>query len=311
MTTMEMDAPSRPTLNTDTAESGSPTVFYRTVKVNGLDIFYREAGPKDAPVILLPHGFPTSSHMFRNLIPALADEFRLIAPDYPGFGNSSMPTVDEFEYTFENLTNMIEQFTEQLVLTKYSLYAQDYGAPISYRLALKHPERVQALVVQNGNAYDEGIDNDFWEPIKAYWKEKNPASEKYIRGIFAPAGTIFQYVNGVRDSEVISPDNWNIDQPLLDRPGNDLIQLALFYSYGSNPPLYPAFQAFFRDYQPPTLVVWGKNDVIFPAEGAEPYKRDLKNLEYHLLDTGHFALEEDGAKIAGLMRNFLRKNVTR
>ena len=167
-------------------DPGCHNVAYRTVKVNGLDIFYREAGPKDAPVLLLPHGFPTSSHMFRNLIPALADEFRLIAPDYPGFGNSSMPTVDEFEYTFENLVNVIEQFTEQLGLTKYSLYAQDYGGPVSFRLAVRHPERVQALIVQNGNAYDEGIDNDFWKPIKAYWKQKNPESEKYIRNYLRP-----------------------------------------------------------------------------------------------------------------------------
>jgi pimeloyl-ACP methyl ester carboxylesterase len=314
MTTLEINeinAPSNFNLDTDLSVPEQHSVAYRTMKVNGLDIFYREAGPKDAPVVLLPHGFPTSSHMFRNLIPALADEFRLIAPDYPGFGNSSMPTVDEFEYTFDNLTNLIAQFTEQLGLTKYSLYAQDYGGPISFRLAVKHPERVQALVVQNGNAYEEGIDNDFWKPIKAYWKQKNPESEKYIRNIVTREGTIFQYTNGVRNIEAISPDNWNIDVPLLERPGNAEIQLALFYSYGSNPPLYSTWQAYFRKYQPPTLIIWGKNDVIFPAAGAEPYKRDLKNLEYHLLDTGHFALEEDGTKMAGLMRNFLRKNVTR
>lgn len=288
-----------------------PAIAYRTAKVNGLDIFYREAGPKEAPVLLLPHGFPTSSHMFRNLIPALADEYRLIAPDYPGFGNSSMPTVDEFAYTFDNLVNVIEKFTEQLGLTKYSLYAQDYGGPVSFRLAVKHPERVQALVVQNGNAYEEGIDNDFWKPIKAYWKQKNPQSEQYIRNICTREGTIFQYVNGVRDIESISPDNWNLDVPLLERPGNVEVQLALFYSYGSNPPLYPEWQAYFREYQPPTLIVWGKNDAIFPPAGAEPYKRDLKNLEYHLLDTGHFALEEDGAKMARLMRSFLHRNVMR
>jgi len=293
----------------DLHEHQIPDVMYRNVEIDGLNIFYREAGPKDAPVLLLPHGFPTSSHMFRNLIPALADEFRLVAPDYPGFGNSSMPTVDEFEYTFENITNVVDKFAEKLGLTKYSLYAQDYGAPISYRLALKHPERVQALIIQNGNAYDEGIDNDFWKPMKAYWKEKTVANEVPIREIFSPAGTKFQYLNGVRNVESISPDNWNIDQPLLDRPGNDDIQIALFYSYGSNPPLYPAFQAYFRDYQPPALVIWGENDVIFPAAGAEPYKRDLKNIEYHLLDTGHFALEEDGAMMAGLIRNFLRRNV--
>ena len=311
MPTMTADAPARVTLNTECFEPVLPDVAYRTVKVAGLDIFYREAGPKDAPVVLLPHGFPTSSHMFRNLMVALGDEFRLIAPDYPGFGNSSMPAVNEFEYTFENLTNVIEQFTEQLGLKKYSLYAQDYGGPVSFRLAVKHPERVQALIVQNGNAYDEGIANDFWKPIKAYWKQKNPESERYIRNVFSPEGTKFQYVNGVRDITAISPDNWNIDQPLLDRTGNAEIQLALFYSYGSNPPLYPTWQAYFREYQPPTLILWGKNDVIFPAAGAEPYKRDLKNLEFHLLDTGHFALEEDGAIMAHLMRNFLRKNVTR
>ena len=313
MTTLEINpinAPSNFIRDTERSVPELPGVSYRTVKVNGINIFYREAGPKDAPVVLLPHGFPTSSHMFRNLIPALADEFRLIAPDYPGFGNSSMPTVDEFEYTFENLVNVIEQFTEQLGLKKYSLYAQDYGGPVSFRLAVKHPERVQALVVQNGNAYDEGIDNDFWKPIKAYWKQKNSESEQYIRNICTREGTIFQYTNGVRDIEAISPDNWNMDAPLLERPGNAEIQLALFYSYGSNPPLYPEWQSYFRKYQPPTLILWGKNDAIFPAAGAEPYKRDLKNLEYHLLDTGHFALEEDGAKMARLMRSFLRRNVT-
>jgi pimeloyl-ACP methyl ester carboxylesterase len=268
-------------------------VAYRTVKIDGLDIFYREAGPKDAPALLLLHGFPTSSHMFRNLIPALADEFHLIAPDYPGYGNSSMPTVDEFEYTFDNL------------------YVQDYGAPVGYRLATRHPDRVQAIVVQNGNAYNEGIDNDFWKPLKSYWNEKTTEHEKPLRGFLTREATIMQYTAGVRDRESISPDNWNMDQALLDRPGNAEIQLALFHSYGSNPPLYPKWQAYFRDYQPPTLIVWGKNDKIFPAAGAEPYKRDLKNLEFHLLDTGHFALEEDGDRIADLMRNFLRRNVKR
>jgi pimeloyl-ACP methyl ester carboxylesterase len=294
--------------------SGKPTAAkaaYRTVKIDGLDIFYREAGPKDAPVVLLLHGFPTSSHMFRHLIPALADEFRLVAPDYPGYGNSSMPTVDEFEYTFDHLAGVIERFTERLGLQKYTLYVQDYGAPVGYRLAAKHPDRVQALVVQNGNAYDEGIDNDFWEPIKAYWKEKTAEREKPLRGFLTREATIWQYTHGVRDKEAISPDNWNVDQPLLDRPGNAEIQLALFHSYGSNPPLYPKWQAYFRTHQPPTLVVWGKNDAIFPAAGAEPYKKDLKTLEFHLLDTGHFALEEAGDTIAGLMRSFLRKHVKR
>jgi pimeloyl-ACP methyl ester carboxylesterase len=286
-------------------------VAYRTVKIDGLDIFYREAGPKDAPIALLLHGFPTSSHMFRNLIPALADELHLVAPDYPGFGNSSMPTVHEFEYTFDHLADIIEKFTEKLGLQKYTLYVQDYGSPVGYRLATRHPARVQALVVQNGNAYDEGIDNDFWEPIKAYWKERTTERQKPLRGFLTREATIWQYTHGVRDKEAISPDNWNLDQPLLDRPGNAEIQLALFHSYGSNPPLYPQWQAYFRAHQPPTLVVWGKNDQIFPAAGAEPYKKDLKTLEFHLLDTGHFALEEDGDRIADLMRNFIRKHVKR
>lgn len=284
-------------------------VAYRTVKIDGLDIFYRKAGPKDAPVVLLLHGFPTSSHMFRNLIPALAGEFHLVAPDYPGFGNSSMPTVEQFEYTFDHLAEVIDKFTEKVGLKKYALYVQDYGAPVGYRLAVQHPERVSALVVQNGNAYDEGLDNDFWKPLKAYWQEKTAEREKPLRGFFTREVTIWQYTDGVRDKEAISPDNWNIDQPLLDRPGNVEIQLALFYSYGSNPPHYPEWQAYFRQYQPPMLIVWGKNDEIFPPAGAEPYKRDLKNLEFHLLDTGHFALEEDGDKIADLMRNFLRRNL--
>jgi pimeloyl-ACP methyl ester carboxylesterase len=284
---------------------------YRTVKIDGLDIFYREAGPKGAPIALLLHGFPTSSHMFRNLIPALADELHLVAPDYPGFGNSSMPTVHEFEYTFDHLADILEKFTERLGLQKYTLYVQDYGAPVGYRLATRRPGRVQALVVQNGNAYDEGIDNDFWEPIKAYWKAKTPERQKPLRGFLTREATIWQYTHGVRDKEAISPDNWNVDQPLLDRPGNAEVQLALFHSYGSNPPLYPQWQTYFRTHQPPTLVVWGKNDQIFPAAGAEPYKKDLKTLEFHLLDTGHFALEEDGDRIADLMRNFIRKHVKR
>jgi pimeloyl-ACP methyl ester carboxylesterase len=284
-------------------------VAYRTVKIDGLDIFYREAGSKDAPVVLLLHGFPTSSHMFRNLIPALADEFHLVAPDYPGYGNSSMPAVDRFDYTFDHLAGVIEKFTERIGLRRYTLYVQDYGAPIGYRLAAKHPERVQALVVQNGNAYDEGIDNDFWKPFKAYWKEKTAEREQPLRALLTREATIFQYTQGYRDRAAISPDNWNVDQPLLDRPGNAEVQLALFHSYGSNPPLYRQWQAYFRRHQPPTLIVWGKNDPIFPAAGAEPYKNDLKNLEFHLLDTGHFALEEDGDQIASLMRSFLRKHV--
>lgn len=296
------------TIQGDEPKSTAHTqVLHRTVKVDGLEIFYREAGPKEAPAILLLHGFPTSSHMFRNLIPALAEKYHVVAPDYPGFGSSSAPSVNEFEYTFGNLANVIEKFTEQLGLKKYSIYLMDYGAPIGYRLAVKHPERVQTLIIQNGNAYDEGLDNEFWKPIKAYWKDRTDKQGDSLRAFLTLDGTKWQYTHGVRNVETISPDTWGHVQPLLDRPGNQDIQLALFYSYGSNPPLYPQWQAYFRQHQPPTLIVWGQNDQIFPAAGAHPYKRDLKNLEFHLLDTGHFALEEEGAEIATRIREFLGK----
>jgi pimeloyl-ACP methyl ester carboxylesterase len=292
-------------------ESNTSTqVFHRTVKVDGLDIFYRESGPKDAPAVLLLHGFPTSSHMFRNLIPALGDRYHIVAPDYPGYGNSSAPSVDEFEYTFENLANVVEKFTEKVGLERYSLYLMDYGAPVGFRLAVKHPERVDTLIVQNGNAYDEGLDNDFWKPIKAYWKSRTKTQGDQLRSLLTLDATKWQYTHGVRNVETISPDTWGHVQPLLDRPGNQEIQLALFYSYGSNPALYPKWQQYLRKHQPPTLIVWGKNDAIFPADGAHPYKRDLKNLEFRLLDTGHFALEEDGATIASLIRSFLKEQLS-
>ena len=283
--------------------------LHKIVKVDQMDIFYREAGPEKAPTILLLHGFPTSSHMFRSLIPALSDQFHLVAPDYPGFGNSSMPKVDEFEYTFDRISEVIGGFIEKLQIKKYSLYVMDYGAPVGYRIAVKHPERVESLIVQNGNAYEEGL-ADFWKPIKALWKQRTPENATVLRdNLLTIDATKWQYTNGVRNPEVIAPDNWIHDQCLLERPGNKDIQLQLFYDYGSNPPLYPGWQAYFRKYQPPTLIAWGKNDFIFPAEGAYPYKRDLENVELHMLDTGHFALEEDGDVIADRMRDFLSRNV--
>ncbi|MDF5713023.1 MAG: alpha/beta hydrolase [Rhizonema sp. NSF051] len=277
---------------------------YRTVSIDGLDIFYREAGSRDNPTILLLHGFPTSSHMFRNLIPALADKFHLVAPDYPGYGNSSMPTVNEFDYTFDHLAEIVEKFIAAINLKKYSLYVMDYGAPIGYRIAAKYPENVQTLIVQNGNAYEEGL-REFWEPIKAYWQERSPENAEKLKYLVTLEATKWQYTNGVRNLEAISPDTWTIDQHFLDRPGNGEIQLALLYSYGTNPPLYPQWQEYFRQYQPPTLIVWGKNDYIFPADGAYPYQRDLKDVEFHLLDTGHFALEEDGDAITDYIEQFL------
>jgi pimeloyl-ACP methyl ester carboxylesterase len=311
---MSNATPSRPEETSEVAADSrartSGRVTYKTINIDGLDIFYREAGSPENPTLLLLHGFPTSSQMFRNLMPQLADRYHLVAPDYPGFGNSSAPPVDQFEYTFDNLANVIDKFAQKLKLERYSLYVMDYGAPIGYRLAVKHPERVQALIVQNGNAYEEGL-GDFWNPIKEYWKNRSEQNAEPLRKLFTYDATKWQYTNGVRNVESISPDTWTTDQYLLDRPGNKEIQLQLFYSYGSNPPLYPQWQAYFRKYQPPTLIVWGKNDLIFPAEGAEPYKRDLKNLEFHLLDTGHFALEEDGDLIAGYISNFLDKHVKR
>jgi len=276
---------------------------YHTITVEGLDIFYREAGSKAAPTLLLLHGFPTSSHMFRNLIPALADRFHLIAPDYPGFGNSSMPLVDDFDYTFERLAEIMAGFIKTLGLKRFSLYLMDYGAPVGLRIATQHPDQVQALIVQNGNAYEEGL-REFWEPLKAYWQDRTPGNAAALSKLLTIEATRWQYTHGVRNPEAISPDNWNLDQCFLDRPGNNDIQLALFESYGSNPPLYPQWQAYFREYQPPTLVVWGKNDYIFPEEGAHPYKRDLHDIEVHLLDTGHFALEEDCGVIARQITQF-------
>jgi pimeloyl-ACP methyl ester carboxylesterase len=290
----------------------STKVTHQTVKIGELDIFYRAAGPKDAPAILLLHGFPTSSQMFRNLIPALAGQYRVVAPDYPGYGHSSMPAHDKFAYTFDSLAKVIDEFTEKVGLPRYALYVQDYGAPVGYRLASQHPERITAIVVQNGNAYDEGLDNDFWKPIKAYWKEpKSREKRDALRAALTYETTQWQYAHGVKNPELVSPDGAAHDQFLLDRKGNDEIQLDLFLSYGSNPPLYPKWQEYFRTRQPPMLIAWGKNDQIFPAAGAEPYKRDLKTLDFHLLDAGHFALESNGDEIAGLIREFLAKHLSK
>jgi pimeloyl-ACP methyl ester carboxylesterase len=278
-------------------------VHYNTIRINDLDIFYREAGQKSAPVLLLLHGFPTSSNMFRNLIPRLAKSFRIIAPDYPGYGFSSMPDRADFPYTFESMTNIVEGLAEKLQLSAYILYVMDYGAPIGYRLALRHPEKVAGLIVQNGNAYEEGL-LKFWDPIKKYWNEKTPENRSALAFLAKPEATKWQYENGVSDATLLDPTTWTLDQMLMDRTGNGDIQLDMLLDYASNVPLYPEFQAFFRKYQPPMLIVWGKNDFIFPPEGAIPYKRDLPKVETHLLDTGHFALETHGEEIASRIEKF-------
>jgi len=287
---------------------GVPVTHHRTLAVDGVNIFYREAGRADAQVVLLLHGFPTSSHMFRHLIPALADRYHLIAPDYPGFGQSDMPDRRTFAYTFDRFARLVEGLLDRLGVKRYAMYVMDYGAPVGWRLALAHPERITALVVQNGNAYEEGL-KEFWDPIKAYWADASDKHRQALRTLVALASTKFQYTDGVADVSRVSPDNWIHDQALLDRPGNADIQLDLFYDYRTNVPLYPAVQEYFRTHRPPTLLAWGKNDKIFPADGAHPYRRDLPDAELHLFDTGHFALEDKADEIVPIIRHFLARSV--
>jgi len=283
---------------------------YRAAEVDGVNIFYREAGPADAPSILLLHGFPTSSQMFRNLIPALAARYRVVAPDYPGYGHSDAPDRSTFAYTFENYARLIGGLTDQIGLDRYAIYVMDYGAPVGFRLAAGNPDRITALLVQNGNAYEEGFGEAFWTPIKALWKTGAEREREAIRWLTTIKATRWQYTNGVPDPSLVSPDPIVVDQALLDRPGNAEIQLDLFHDYGSNPPLYPAWQAYFRERRPPTLVMWGANDEIFVAPGAAPYKRDNPESEIHMLDTGHFALETHGAEMAELILEFLGRKLS-
>ncbi|MBU5344527.1 alpha/beta fold hydrolase [Paenibacillus lautus] len=283
-------------------------IQYRTAQIEGLDIFYREAGAPGSPVVLLLHGFPTSSQMYRQLIPALADQYHVIAPDYPGFGYSSAPDHDQFQYSFDHFSQLIEELLDQLNIQSFYVYLMDYGAPVGFRIAARHPERVRGLIIQNGNAYDEGLE-EFWNPIKAYWEDPaNPDKREALSSLTSIDATKWQYTHGVRDTSLISPDTYTLDQALLDRPGNQEIQLDLFLDYGSNPPLYPAWQQYFRDAQPPTLIVWGQGDHIFPENGAHPYLRDLPDAELHILkDAGHFALESHGPEIMDYIRAFLER----
>jgi pimeloyl-ACP methyl ester carboxylesterase len=279
---------------------------YKYASIDGLKIFYREAGPLDAPTIVLLHGFPSSSHMFRDLIPKLAGEARVIAPDFPAFGYSDQPDRSLFTYTFDNLASIIEKLLfDHVKLQKFSIYVQDYGAPIGFRLASRHPEAIQGIVVQNGNAYLEGLGSAF-DPIRSFWNKRTSESEAAMRGFLNLDTTRFQYVTGTRDPASISPDSYTLDQVRLDQPGNQDIQLDLFFDYQNNVKLYREWQAYFRKHQPKMLVVWGKNDPFFTEEGAKAYTRDNPNAELHLLNTGHFALEEDGDQIAEHMVRFLR-----
>ncbi len=284
--------------------TGQAVVHHRSVEIQGIEIAYREAGDPTRPAILLLHGFPTSSHMFRDLIPVIGTRYHVIAPDYPGYGASAAPAVEEFDYSFANFAEIVDALVERMEVSSYALYVMDYGAPVGYRLFAKHPERVTGFVIQNGNAYEEGL-REFWDPIRAYWADPSPANGDALRGFLTLDATRWQYTHGVGDISLVSPDNWFHDQYLLDRPGNREIQLAMFYDYRTNVPDYPEWQTLFRAYDPPALLVWGENDHIFPAEGAHPYKRDLTDLEFHLLPTGHFALEEFGSFIAGRMLDFL------
>ncbi|MFD2141740.1 alpha/beta fold hydrolase [Ancylobacter oerskovii] len=281
---------------------------HRTARIDGLEIFYREAGPADAPAVVLLHGFPSSSHMYRNLIPALADRYRVVAPDLPGFGLSAMPARTEFDYGFGRFADIVEGLLDNLGVGRFALYVMDYGAPTGFRLALKNPERIAALITQNGNAYEDGL-QDFWDQTRALWADNSAANRDALRGFMTLDGTRFQYVDGVRDISRLDPAAWLHDQLFLDRPGNVDIQLDIIYDYRTNVELYPAFQSYFRTFRPPTLIVWGANDRIFPVEAARAFLRDLPDAELHLLDSGHFALEDKGDEIVPLMRDFLQRHL--
>jgi pimeloyl-ACP methyl ester carboxylesterase len=281
-------------------------VAYRTADVDGRTVFYREAGAPDAPTLLLLHGFPSASHMFRELIPLLADRFHLVAPDLIGFGKSDMPARGDFDYTFEHLTDAVDRLTGMLGLDRYALYVFDYGAPVGFRLATRHPERITAIISQNGNAYADGL-SDGWNPVQAYWKDPSKANREAIRMLVQPQTTVWQYTHGVPDQTRVSPDGYGLDNYYLTRSGADEIQLDLFLDYATNVELYPAFQEYFRTSKPPLLAMWGKNDPFFLPAGAEAFKRDLPDADVRFVDTGHFALETHVEPIATAIRQFLAR----
>lgn len=284
-------------------------VHHRTITVGGQEVFYREAGPTDAPVVLLLHGFPTSSRMFRGLIPALADRYHVVAPDHLGFGHSATPSVEEFTYTFDALTDITEGLLQQLRIGRFAMYVQDYGAPIGWRLALRHPDSITAVISQNGNAYDEGFVPEFWQIVWDYAQAPGPDTEKNIRGAFELGAIRWQYLTGVAQPDLVDPDTWAMDYADLSRPGNDQIQLALFRDYATNPPLYPRVQEYFRASQVPLLAIWGVGDPIFGPAGARAFARDLPDAEIHLLDGGHFLLESALDQATSHIRAFLSRSL--
>jgi pimeloyl-ACP methyl ester carboxylesterase len=279
-------------------------VAYRKVDVDGINVFYRQAGPNEAPTIVLLHGFPTAGHMFRDLIPQLAGRFRLVAPDLPAFGQSDMPTRGAFNYTFENIAKVIVRFTDIIGLSRFAMYVFDYGAPAGFRLAVRHPDRVTAIISQNGNAYEEGL-SDGWNPIRAYWQEPSPANREALRSFLAPDTTRWQYTHGVPDVTAVSPGGYSLDNFYLPRPGSDEIQLDLLGDYKSNVAAYPTFQNYFRTHKPRLLAVWGKNDPFFLARGAEAFRRDIPGASVHFFDAGHFALETHAKEIGAMICDFL------
>jgi pimeloyl-ACP methyl ester carboxylesterase len=285
-------------------------IQYRCVDTGGHRVFFREAGEPERPAILLLHGFPTSSHMFRDLIPLLADHYHVVAPDLPGFGNTLSPPRGQFHYTFNNIAEIIGGFVDTVGLNRYALYVFDYGAPTGLRLALNHPNRITGIISQNGNAYEEGL-SDGWNPIRAYWQDSSQVNREALRKFLKPETTVWQYTHGVSAPTTVSPDGYSLDNYYLGRPGMADVQLDLFGDYKSNVALYPTFQQYFRTHRPPLLAIWGKNDPFFLPQGAEAYRRDIPDAEVHFLDTGHFALETHSEEIAVAMRDFLGRVVVR
>ena len=283
-------------------------VTFKTADVDGLKLFYREAGNPEHPTVLLLHGFPSASHMFRDLIPELADDFHVVAPDLPGFGMTEQPGRDQFAYTFENIADVVGRFTEVVGLDTFALYVFDYGAPVGFRLAVKHPEKITAIITQNGNTYVEGVSEAF-APVQAYWNDPSQANRDALRGFLVPETTLFQYTHGVSDPASVSPDGRNLDDFYLARPGNDEIQLDLLFDYQTNVALYGTIQAYLREHQPPVLAIWGKNDPFFVPPGAEAFKRDVPSADVRFVDSGHFALETHASEIGAAMRDFLGRHI--